>query len=72
MPPVTASTAPRKMHVKQFIADFCADTNGATAIEYGLIAGLIASACIAAFSNLGGNSTKGWQGVANKVGSNLN
>ncbi len=32
---------------------FLSDTSGATAIEYGLIAGLIAVVCIGAFSAVG-------------------
>ena len=43
---------------------FLRDEGGATAIEYGMIATLIAVACIASFTALGGNSSQGWQGVA--------
>ncbi|HRK18746.1 MAG TPA: Flp family type IVb pilin [Hyphomicrobiaceae bacterium] len=46
---------------------FLRDESGATAIEYGLIATLIAVACIASFTALGGSSSQGWQGVANKA-----
>lgn len=46
---------------------FLADRSGATSIEYGLIAALMAVVCIAAFTALGGNSSQGWQGVANKA-----
>ncbi|WP_420605574.1 Flp family type IVb pilin [Novosphingopyxis sp.] len=40
---------------------------GATAIEYGLIAALIAVAAIAAMSALGGNLTNTFNGVSNKI-----
>ena len=37
-------------------ASFVADEEGATAIEYGLIAALVAVVCIGAFLNFGGAS----------------
>jgi pilus assembly protein Flp/PilA len=37
-------------------AGFAADEKGATAIEYGLIAALIAVVCIGAFLNFGGSN----------------
>ena len=37
------------------LRDFLADEEGATAIEYGLIAALISIACIMAFQTLGLN-----------------
>lgn len=40
---------------------------GATAIEYGLIAALIAVAAIAAMSSLGGNLSKTFNTVNNKL-----
>ncbi|WP_239805801.1 Flp family type IVb pilin [Croceicoccus hydrothermalis] len=43
------------------------DESGATAIEYGLIAALIAVACIGALTQLGGNLT----GTFEKVGTEL-
>jgi pilus assembly protein Flp/PilA len=43
------------------------DETGATAIEYGLMAGLIAAACIGAFSALGGTSGGSWNNMASKV-----
>jgi pilus assembly protein Flp/PilA len=51
-------------HVKLF----CRDEDGATAIEYGLIAALVAVAAITALTALG-NSLKG---VFNSVSSSLN
>ena len=47
----------------------CRDETGATAIEYGLIAALIATVCITAFSALGGASGGKWGNVANKAAS---
>jgi pilus assembly protein Flp/PilA len=44
-----------------------ADQSGATAIEYGLIAALIAVACITGLSTLGGGTNGMWGGVDNKV-----
>lgn len=40
--------------MKTMLKNFAADTEGATAIEYGLIAALIAVAAIAAMKGLGG------------------
>ena len=40
---------------------------GATAIEYGLIAALIAVAAIGALSAVGGSLTKTFQGVSTKL-----
>lgn len=39
----------------KFISRFAKDESGATAIEYGLIAALIAVACITALTSLGGS-----------------
>lgn len=39
--------------MKKFLARFAADESGVTAIEYGLIAALIAVVIIAAVSNIG-------------------
>ena len=50
------------------IRRFLADSSGATAIEYGLIAALIAVAAIAAMSGLGGSIS----GTFNRVGGELN
>ncbi len=43
------------------------NTDGATAIEYGLIAALIAVAVISGMSSLGGANGGGWGGIANRV-----
>jgi pilus assembly protein Flp/PilA len=49
------------------IRTFVADESGATAIEYGLIASLVALAIIAAVSNLG----QKLQNTFNEISSNL-
>ena len=46
---------------------FLSDTSGATAIEYGLIAGLISVVIIGAVTNIGKNSSKKFQAVANNL-----
>ena len=43
------------------------DDNGATAIEYGLIAALIAVAAIAAFQLVGTNLSSVFSNIANKL-----
>jgi pilus assembly protein Flp/PilA len=43
------------------------DERGATAIEYGLIAALIAAACVGAFSAMGGGSTGMWTQISGSV-----
>jgi pilus assembly protein Flp/PilA len=43
------------------------DERGATAIEYGLIAALIAIACVGALKNLGGGSNGMWTKLSNIV-----
>jgi pilus assembly protein Flp/PilA len=52
----------------KMIAKFAKDESGATAIEYGLIAALIAVALIVAASAVGNNL----QGVFNKIANHLN
>lgn len=52
----------------QTIRKFFKDNKGATAIEYGLIAALIAVAAIGAMSSLGGNL----ENTFNSVSDNLN
>jgi pilus assembly protein Flp/PilA len=47
---------------------FCADQSGGTAIEYALIASLIAVAAISGMTALGGSSNGSWANTANKVG----
>ena len=54
--------------VSSRFAKFISDEAGSTAIEYALIAAMIAVACIASFNSLGGSSSGGWGNVANKAG----
>ncbi len=51
-----------------FRKSLAADKKGATAIEYGLIAALIAVAAITAMSNLGTNLGNTFNQVSNKMG----
>lgn len=46
---------------------FLSDTSGATAIEYGLVAGLISVVIIGAVTNIGKNASKKFQTVANNL-----
>ena len=47
------------------------DKRGATAIEYGLIAALIAVAIVGSLSNLGGGSNGMWGKLDNKVADSM-
>jgi len=47
---------------------FARDTRGATAIEYGLIALLIAVGALGGMQALGGGVSGGWSGVAKQAG----
>ena len=49
------------------IRAFLKNSKGATAIEYGLIAALIAVAAIAAMSNLGNQLTKTFNNVSSNM-----
>ena len=51
----------------QFIRKMMKNSKGATAIEYGLIAALIAVAAITAMSNLGDNLTNTFNTVNNEL-----
>lgn len=46
---------------------FFTNEDGATAIEYSLIAALIVLACVAAFTVLGTGSNSLWGGVSNNA-----
>jgi pilus assembly protein Flp/PilA len=50
-------------HIKRFIAD----ESGVTAIEYGLIAALVAVGAVTAFSALGGKIGTVFNGVGDKM-----
>ena len=53
--------------MKNFVSRFIKDESGATAIEYGLIAALIAVVLITALSALGGNLKAKFNEVADEV-----
>ncbi len=48
--------------------DFAESENGATAIEYGLIAGLIAVGIVAALTAFGGGMTGMFNNIQNRAG----
>jgi len=50
-----------------FISRFLRDEEGATAIEYGLIAGLVAVALVGALTALGTDLGGLFQGIANRL-----
>lgn len=52
----------------KFISKFINDESGATAIEYGLIAALIAVVIISAVTALGGNLKESFNTVASNLG----
>ena len=49
------------------IATFIRDEEGATAVEYGLMAALIAAVIIAAVTSIGANLTAVFENVASKL-----
>ena len=53
--------------IRKILRKLGVDARGATAIEYGLIAALIAVAIMGALSNLGGGSKGMWTKLSNKV-----
>jgi pilus assembly protein Flp/PilA len=53
--------------MKTFFARFAQDESGATAIEYGLIAALIAVAAISAMTTLGTKLTSTFTAVSNQL-----
>ena len=53
--------------MNKIFARFMKDESGATAIEYGLIAGLIAVVIIGALTTLGTNIGKKFNAVANNL-----
>jgi len=53
--------------MSKVFARFVKDESGATAIEYGLIAALVAVACITAWTTLGTKLADVFQGIADKL-----
>jgi pilus assembly protein Flp/PilA len=54
--------------MKTLFTRFAKDQSGATAIEYGLIAALIAVACISIMTTLGTNLSAKFKVVSDKLG----
>jgi pilus assembly protein Flp/PilA len=59
---------PEPINMKNLLSRFVKDESGATAIEYGLIAALIAVAIIVALGILGNNVRNTFQYVGNSIG----
>ena len=55
-------------YMKNLIARFANDESGATAIEYGLLAALIAVVLITAVTSLGRNMSTQFSTIADKIG----
>ena len=55
------------MYAIRSLRRLCSDKRGATAIEYGLIAALIAVAAISGMSSLGGGANGMWGKLDNKI-----
>jgi pilus assembly protein Flp/PilA len=53
--------------MKALVSRFLKDESGATAIEYGLIASLIAVAIITAATTLGGNISATFNSISSKI-----
>lgn len=51
----------------KILKDFVRDESGVTAIEYGLIAALVAVAAVSAFTALGGKLSSVFTGVSGKM-----
>ena len=53
--------------IREMLRRLCRDERGATAIEYGLVVGLIAVACIGAFELMGGGAGGMWTNISTRV-----
>ena len=60
------------MYAIRMLRRLRSDKRGATAIEYGLIAALIAVAAIGGMKSLGGGSNGMWGRLDNKVADSMN
>lgn len=54
--------------IRKFLCMIRSDTRGATAIEYGLICGLIVVAMVVSLGSLGGGVAGKWHDLSNTVG----
>jgi pilus assembly protein Flp/PilA len=57
----------RKISVRQAWTRFVGDDNGTTAIEYGIIATMVAVACLGAFKLLGSTNNGSWSAMTQKA-----
>ena len=57
--------------IRRTLRRLLTDKKGATAIEYGLIAGLIAVALVSGISSLGGGSNGMWTNIASEAKANM-
>ncbi len=49
--------------------DFCEDTDGATAVEYGLLVAVLSVALIASYEMIGGSTNSMWSDLSNSFSS---
>ena len=68
---VTKIVARRSAIAGPLLSRFVADEKGATGVEYAILLAMMALACIAAFSTLGGAQGGKWGDMANTVVGNL-
>lgn len=64
---VRKDTTPRETTMLKFFRSFAQDESGATAIEYGLIAALIAVAAIVAMTEIGTSLSNTFDNVATEL-----
>jgi pilus assembly protein Flp/PilA len=62
-----ACVLPRRIPLRRLLTNFVKDESGVTAIEYALIAALIAVAAIAAFTLVGTNLSTTFSTIAAKL-----
>jgi len=53
--------------LQQFVADFLAQEDGPTAVEYAVMLALIIVVCIGAITTLGGNANQTFTSVGNAI-----
>jgi pilus assembly protein Flp/PilA len=59
--------ASNAVKIRKLVTRLARNNSGATAIEYGLIAAMIAVVCIGAFKLLGNSSSGSWGNMASTV-----